>query len=91
MTDWTTDATDAIDKAVATVRERTVEPAQSIVKGVVFGLLAALLLVPAAVLLAIMVFRLLVIAAQGEVWAVWLGIGVVLVGLGVLVFSKRTP
>jgi len=29
MSDWTTDATDAIDNAVALVRDRTVEPAKA--------------------------------------------------------------
>ena len=46
MSDWTTDAADAIDRAVALARERTVEPAHSAAKAVTYGLLAALLVMP---------------------------------------------
>ena len=51
MSDWTTDAADAIENAVALVRDRTVEPAQTASKYVVYGLLAVLLVLPATVLL----------------------------------------
>ena len=47
MSDWTTDAANAIDNAVGLVRERTVEPVQAIVRGITYGLLAVLVLVPA--------------------------------------------
>src|SRR5690242_18748365 len=55
--DWTTDAADAIERAVALVRERTVEPAQTVTKLVIYGLLAALIAIPALVLLVIGLFR----------------------------------
>ena len=47
MSDWTTDAADAIENAVALVRDRTVEPARTASKYVVYGLLAVLLVLPA--------------------------------------------
>ena len=53
MSDWTTDAANAIDNAVGLVRERTVEPVQGVARAVVYGLLAALVLIPALVLLTI--------------------------------------
>jgi len=62
MSDWTTDAANAIDNAVGIVRERTVEPVQSVVRIVTYGLLAALILVPAATMSTIAAFRLLTIA-----------------------------
>ena len=35
MSDWTTDAADAIDKAVAVARDRTVVPARAASKAIV--------------------------------------------------------
>jgi hypothetical protein len=91
MTDWTTDAADAIERTVATLRERTVEPVQAITKAVVYGLLAALVALPAAVLLLVGAFRGLVLAEQGEVWAAWLTLGGIFVVLGGFCWSKRNP
>src|SRR4051812_38181563 len=77
MSDWTTDAADAIDNAVGLVRERTVEPAQAITRAVIYGLLAILVLLPALTMMTIAVFRLLTIAARGHVWIPWCGIGAI--------------
>ena len=41
MADWTTDAVDTLENVVATVRDKTVVPAQKATKAVVFGLLVA--------------------------------------------------
>jgi hypothetical protein len=90
MADWTTEATDAIERAVTTVRDKTVEPAQAISKVVVFGLLAALIAVPALLILAIGAFRGLVLIYQGEVWAAWLTLGGICVIAGAFCWSKRT-
>ena len=46
MSDWTTDAADAIENAVGMARERTVEPARAVAKAITYGLLAALLARP---------------------------------------------
>ncbi len=89
MSDWTTDAADAIDRTVALIRERTVEPAQAITRAVVYGLLAALVAIPALVLAVIMLFRLLVIAWQGYAWAAWVTLGGIFVLAGLFVWSKR--
>jgi hypothetical protein len=88
--DWTTDAADAIERAVGLVRDRTVEPAQAITRAVVYGLLAALIGLPAAILLLAGLFRLLVIAYQGEVWAAWLTLGGIFVAVGGFLWAKRT-
>lgn len=90
MTDWTTDATDAIERAVATVRDKTVRPARTITRGIVFGLLATLFVLPALVMLAIGGFRGLVLIYQGEVWAAWLTLGGICVLAGGFCWSKRT-
>ncbi len=90
MADWTADATDAIERAVSTVRDKAVAPAQSISRAIVFGLLAALVALPAIVLLGLGFFRGLVLLYQGEVWAVWLTLGGICVLLGGFCWSKRT-
>ena len=41
MADWTTDAVDTLEKIVASVRDKTVVPAQNAPRAVVFGLLVA--------------------------------------------------
>ena len=64
MSDWTTDAANAIDNAVGLVRERTVEPVQTVVRAVIYGLIAALILIPAVTLLPSPLFRLLTIVAS---------------------------
>jgi hypothetical protein len=91
MSDWTTDAANAIDNAVGLVRERTVEPVQAVVRGVTYGLLAFLLVIPAVTLTTIAVFRLLTIAARGHVWIPWCGLGGIFLVAGWFCWSKRTP
>ena len=51
MADWTTQAADAIETAVTTVRDRTVVPARKATKVVVYGLLVAFFALTAAFLL----------------------------------------
>jgi len=89
MTDWTTEAADAIEKTVGAVRERTVVPARTITKAIVFGLLAACFVLPALVLLAIGSFRLVDNYLPGHVWATWLLFGGIFVVAGAFLWSKR--
>jgi hypothetical protein len=91
MSDWTTDAADAIDNAVGLVRERTVEPVQAAARVAIYGLLAVLVLLPALALTTIALFRVLTIAALGHVWIPWCGLGAIFVGFGCLCWSKRNP
>jgi hypothetical protein len=89
MSDWTTDAVDAIDNAIGLVRERTVEPVQQASRAVVYGLLAVLVLIPAVTMATIAVFRLLTIAAQGNVWIPWCVLGGIFMVGGWFCWSKR--
>jgi uncharacterized membrane protein len=91
MSDWTTDAADAIERAVVTVRDKTVTPARTVTRAVVYGILAALFLVPAAIILTAGLFRGLVKLYQGEVWAAWLTLGGICVLGGMFLWSKRNP
>lgn len=87
--DWTTDAADAIERAVGLVRERTVDPARTATKLAIYGVLAALIAIPALVLLVIGLFRGLVLLYQGEVWAAWLTVGGIFVVAGALLWARR--
>jgi hypothetical protein len=89
-TDWTTEATDAVERVVATVRDKTVVPAKSISRVVVYGLLAVLVVIPAVIMVIIGLFRGLVLIYQGEVWAAWLTLGGICVIAGAFCWVKRT-
>jgi uncharacterized membrane protein len=91
MSDWTTDAADAIENAVAQIREKTVVPAKSFSKGLVYGILAVLIGLPAVLLVVIMLFRLFVIMFQGYVWAAWFLMGAIFIAAGWLAWAKRNP
>jgi hypothetical protein len=91
MTDWTTDAADAIERTVGLVRDRTIVPAQTATRIVVFGLLATLVALPAAVLATIGAFRGLVLIYQGYVWAAWLTMGGIFLLAGGFMWTKRHP
>ena len=73
MSDWTTQAADAVEKGVILVRDKTVVPAQQGAKVVVYGFLTAFFALTAFLLVTILLFRVLVIGVP--VWAAWLIIG----------------
>ncbi len=91
MSDWTTDAANAIDNAVGLVRERTVEPVQAIVRALTYTVLAALIVLPAVTLTVIAAFRLLAIAADGRVWIPWTVLGGIFVIAGWFCWIRRNP
>ncbi len=61
MSDWTTQAADAVEKGVILVRDKTVVPAQQGAKVVVYGFLTAFFALTAFMLVTIFTFRVLVI------------------------------
>jgi drug/metabolite transporter (DMT)-like permease len=90
MADWTTDAVDTLENVVAAVRDKTVLPAQKATKAVVFGLLVAFFVLTAVLMLAIALFRVLVVLT-GEVWAAYLILGGIFVLAGAFVWALRSP
>ena len=89
MADWTTQAADAIEAAVAAVRERAVFPAQRATRALVYGTLVAFFVGTALVLLVIGLFRGLVVVT-GAAWIAYLIVGGMLVFGGAFCWSKRT-
>jgi hypothetical protein len=88
MSDWPVQAADAVEQFVTTVRDRTVTPARAVAKGVVYGLLTVLLVLPAVILAAIAAFRLLTYI-PGGVWVAYLILGGIFVIGGGFCWLRR--
>ena len=86
--DWATQAADALEHAVAAVRDKTVVPAQKATRAIVFGLLAMFFVATALTLLVIGGFRGLVILTD-EVWLAYVIVGGILVLAGGLLWRMR--
>jgi drug/metabolite transporter (DMT)-like permease len=89
VADWTTDLVDNLDSAIAVVRDKTVVPAQKATRAVVYGLLVAFFALTAAIMLAVALFRVLVILT-GEVWASYLILGGIFVIAGAFCWTLRS-
>jgi hypothetical protein len=88
LSDWTTQAADAVEKAVVLVRDKTVVPAQQGAKVVVYGFLTAFFALTGFLLVTILGFRVLVIAVP--VWAAWLILGGIFLLAGAFCWSRRS-
>jgi hypothetical protein len=88
--DWTTDAVDNIERVVATVRDKTVVPAQNVTRGIVFGLLSAFFVLTALTLVSIGLFRLVDVYVPAGVWATYLIFGGIFVVAGTFCWTRRT-
>jgi len=89
MPDWTDQVADQIETTVATVRDKTVVPAERLVAYIVAGLFIVFLLGALGILAAVGVFRLVDVYVPSGSWATWLIFGGVFVFLGVLCLSFR--
>ncbi|MGH8992834.1 MAG: phage holin family protein [Acidimicrobiia bacterium] len=87
--DWTNQVADAIDNAVSTVRDKTVVPAEKVVRIIVAGMLVGVLGGVAAVLLAISFFRGLAVALPEDVWLAYLVVGGIFTVAGLFCWSRR--
>jgi hypothetical protein len=91
-TDWTVQAADTIEGLVTSIRNKTTVPLTTVVRGVVYGILAAFAGGAAMVLMAIALVRLVdVLTGAGNVWIAHLSIGMVFTLVGVWAWSKRRP
>jgi hypothetical protein len=92
--DWAASTADAIERAVQSVRAKTADPLERVVRLVVYGLLAGIVGIAIAVLLAIAATRGLIelidVVWQREVWLAHLIVGGIFVGAGLLVWTRRT-
>jgi hypothetical protein len=97
MSDWASETAELIDRTVGNVRDRVVEPAQSVGRVIVYGALAGLLGLAILVLAGLALFRGLVLLANGvtpgpddNAWIAWLVLGGILELSGALAWAKRT-
>jgi hypothetical protein len=88
LSDWTSQAADAVEKAVVLVRDKTVVPAQQGVKAVVYGLLTAFFALTAFFLVTVLLFRVLDIFLP--VWASWMIVGGIFLLAGAFCWTRRT-
>ena len=88
--DWATQATDTIDQVVGMVRDRTVKPARSASKGIIYGLLTAFFVATAVILLIIAFFR-GVFVITGRVWGAYFIVGGIMIIVGALCWTRRSP
>jgi len=86
--DWTVQTADAIESAVAAVRDKTAVPLTTVARVVVYGLLAAVLGVTVAVLLTIGLVRAVDVSIPGDVWSAYLTVGGIFTLAGALLLRK---
>lgn len=97
--DWPAEVADRIESVVGAVRDKTVGPLTTVVRGLVYGLLAGVLGMVLLVLLVIATVRLADVYAfdRGSrtggphVWAVDVIVGGILTLIGLFAWSKRRP
>lgn len=85
---WPDQATDLIVSTVATVRDKTVGPAMTAARAIVYGLFALLVGGTALVLATIFVIRIVTVYTGGRVWIPQIGLGI-LFGIVALVLWGR--
>lgn len=90
--EWPAQAADLIVDKVDLVKTKTTGPILTVARGAVFGLIAVVLGVMAAILLLIGVVRGLDNVIPSSVWATYLVLGVLFTLVGTLLFRRRkTP
>jgi hypothetical protein len=90
MSDWSAEAVDSIDTVVGAVRDKTVRPAQSVTRAIVFGLLTTFFIATALALFSIGVFRVVDVYVPVGVWATYLIFGGIFVLAGTFCWARRT-
>lgn len=86
---WPDQATDLIVQGVGMVRDKTVGPAMTIARGVVYGTFALIVGTVAAVLTCILLVRVITVYLPGErVWITELGLGVIFCVAALVLWSK---
>jgi len=93
--DWPAQAADTIERVVGSVRDKTTGPALTVARGVVYGLFAGLVAVPAAVLAIIALVRLIdnylpdAVFGDEHMWATYLILSVAFLVPGAVLWTRR--
>lgn len=86
--EWSAQAADTVVETIAKVRDKTTRPAQIAARGLVYGIVVAVVGSVAAVFLMVILVRLLAYWVPGNIWWVYAGISVVFTGLGLFCLKK---
>ena len=93
---WAADLADTVERVVGTVRDKTTKPLVTLTRGLVYGLLAAILGVAAIVLLIVMATRgtqelldQFKVRREAAVYISYLAVGGIFSAAGLLVLRKR--
>lgn len=91
-TDWAKETADRIESVVVSIRAKTADPLERIVRVLVYGLVIAVLGTAALVVLLAALVRAVDIALPGEVWSAHLLLGGIFTLAGLFLWAKRrTP
>ncbi|MGI9119939.1 MAG: hypothetical protein ACR2G7_07455 [Acidimicrobiales bacterium] len=88
--DWAAQAADAVERVVGSVRAKTTEPLERVARILVYGLLALIVGLAAAVLAAVGLVRALDLAIPGGVWSAHALTGGIFGAAGLFLWRKRT-
>ena len=87
--DWAKETADRIESVVVSIRSKTADPLERVVRIVVYGLVAAVLGIAALVLFAVALVRAVNVWVPGEVWSAHVIVGGIFTIVGLLAWSKR--
>ena len=87
--DWAATTADSIERVVGSIRAKTADPLDRIVRVLVYGLLASIVGVAAVTLLIAALVRALDVAIPGHVWSVHVILGGIFTLLGLFLWTKR--
>lgn len=88
--DWTVQVADTIERVVRAVRDKTATPLTTVARGVVFGLIAAVMAVAVLVLVTVGLVRAVDAYLPGQVWSAHLVVGAVFCLVGAVLLGKAT-
>ena len=88
--DWAAETADTIERLVGSVRAKTSGPLEKVARVLVYGLVALIVGLAAAVLGAVALVRVLDLALPGEVWAAHAVTGGIFTLAGLFLWRKRT-
>jgi hypothetical protein len=83
-----TRALDTIDSVVATVNDKAVRPAIVAARGIVFGVIIAVVGITVVIMFAIGFIRVTTIAGH-RIWASYLILGLIFSAIGAVLYSRR--
>jgi hypothetical protein len=90
-TDWAAQAADSIERVVGAIRDKTSVPLTTVARGLVFGLVVAVMGLAAVVLVAVALVRAIdVFTGEGNVWIAHFVVGGIFSLAGAFLLRKAT-